>query len=494
MRAIIYVRQSHAKDRENTVSPQTQEEACRALPAVSSCDSIEVYRDLDISGKSVAKRPSFQRLLERLLQDPPDVIAAYDQSRAFRNTTEALEFYALMERLPLLQVVFVHGALDRSPVGEFTYTNLAAAHTMERRMTGAKIAATYAHLNAAGLPTGMPPFGYRREGREFVIEAEEAAVVIRIFDLALEGRSTYRIAELLNAEGILKPRARTAFGWLPDTVTDILRNPAYIAVTGSKGRAKGKPRGDLIAARWEPIVPRATWDRVQEVLGQRQVRRGSVPRLHTYARLLRCQRCGEDLRAHFDTNHGKAPYVIYQCRKDVAPRCPEPRVREDTLDAWVEAFLDSLDDEEQVEIAIERARREPRQGKKQPVEGVEEALKRLTKVYVMGHIDEAEYVSRQRDLEALRDELLRSEPPANLPEAIRGSAESWRRGTPQGRRKILGVFFERFYVRGGRLVAYVARREYRAEVEALADLTGVHPYGGKGGNLTPDTEAIAASG
>jgi DNA invertase Pin-like site-specific DNA recombinase len=97
---LVYIRQSRHKDSERTVSPEVQEGACRALPAIQGCDRIEVYVDLDKSGKSIAKRPDFQRFLDRIVTDPPAVIAVYDQSRSFRNTTEALDFYAMMERMP----------------------------------------------------------------------------------------------------------------------------------------------------------------------------------------------------------------------------------------------------------------------------------------------------------------------------------------------------------------------------------------------------------
>src|SRR5260221_14393087 len=97
--ALIYVRQSRHKDYERTVSPEVQEQACRALVQVRRCDDIEVFRDLDKSGKAVAQRPEFVRFLARVRAEPPAVIAVYDQSRTFRSTSEALEFYALMERM-----------------------------------------------------------------------------------------------------------------------------------------------------------------------------------------------------------------------------------------------------------------------------------------------------------------------------------------------------------------------------------------------------------
>src|SRR6266542_1696441 len=41
--ALVYVRQSRHKDYERTASPEVQEAACRALPAVARCDKVEVF-------------------------------------------------------------------------------------------------------------------------------------------------------------------------------------------------------------------------------------------------------------------------------------------------------------------------------------------------------------------------------------------------------------------------------------------------------------------
>jgi hypothetical protein len=66
-----------------------------------------------------------------------------------------------------------------------------------------------------------------------------------------------------------------------------------------------------------------------------------------------------------------------------------------------------------------------------------------------------------------------------LADRIRGVGESWRRGGPLTRRQLLGVFFERLYTREGRLVSYVARREYRDQVEELMEMDNPpSAYGG----------------
>src|SRR5713226_3394665 len=98
--ALIYVRQSRHKDYERTVSPDVQREACAALPAVKACERVEVLQDLDVSGGKLKGRTSFLSLLDRVRRGEVSVVAAYDQSRAFRNVRDALEFYGLLNEHP----------------------------------------------------------------------------------------------------------------------------------------------------------------------------------------------------------------------------------------------------------------------------------------------------------------------------------------------------------------------------------------------------------
>jgi DNA invertase Pin-like site-specific DNA recombinase len=492
--ALIYVRQSRHKESERTVSPEVQEQACRQLPAVRRCDEIAVYRDLDKSGKSVAKRPDFQRFLERIERDRPDVIAVYDQSRSFRNTTEALDFYALMERLADVEVVFQIGLFERSPVGEFSYTTLAAAHTMERKMTGAKIRSAYRFLNAKGAPTGQAPYGYRRTAIGAMEPVEdEAAVVLRMFRMYTLGVwSAHRLAGRLNDEGVTRPGARSRHGWLPDTVIDTLRNVAYIGKTYSESRAKAQ--GELINAQWQAIVDEATFWRAQELLGERKFRRSPIGRLYVFGRLLFCSECGEALRSV--TDHG---VVLYHCRRDVAQRCPAPRVREDVLMAWASALFQRVEavqpDAVAGAVASVRGQRRVQAGSLDQVEG---SLQRLEKLFVWGHIAEDEYLARRADLAGLRVELEAQAEPQALSTQIAGVGQAWQLADEARRRQLLSAFFEKLYVRNGGVTKYVPRREYRQEVEALITLAvgnGLEfdrPVTGRGANLTRAARAIRA--
>jgi hypothetical protein len=96
--ALIYVRQSDHKRYERTTSPEVQREACLSLPAVKACDQVEVFEDLGVSGGKLKGRKGFDALMKRIEAAQVEVVAVYDQSRAVRNTRDALDFFALMDR------------------------------------------------------------------------------------------------------------------------------------------------------------------------------------------------------------------------------------------------------------------------------------------------------------------------------------------------------------------------------------------------------------
>src|SRR6266478_9803918 len=266
--ALVYVRQSRHRDYERTASPEVQRKACLELPPVARCASVEVMEDLDVSGGGTKRRRGYLALVQRIKAGNVDVVAAYDQSRAFRNTADALEFYALTEKHPDIEVIFVHGRFDRSPAGEFTYTTLAAAHAMERRMTAEKMRDAVRYRAEKGEMVGQVPAGYLRDSSGKVSIDEATAELVRgIFhDYATGMYSVRQIARRLNERGQLLPAAKTA--WRGDTIAQLLANVAYIGKTYSLSRRH--QRGTLIDGQWDAIVEAETWEAVQRFCAERR--------------------------------------------------------------------------------------------------------------------------------------------------------------------------------------------------------------------------------
>ena len=483
--ALIYVRQSRHKDYERTVSPNVQREACAALHAVKACDRIEVLQDLDVSGGKVAGRKAFMSLLDRVRRGEVDVIAAYDQSRAFRNTRDALEFYGLLNERPEVDVVFVQGRFDRSAVGGFTYTALAAAHELERRMTGEKIKASKRHQAAQGQMVGAVPAAYARKkdgaSLTVVVDDSAASVVRRIFtDYAAGDASTQDIARRLNVEGVRLPSFTT--GWRRDTVAQILANPAYIALTYSERRSKRQ--GDIVAAQWPAIVDLATWDAVQAKLarwrrhgaGRRQQATGKE-RAYAFQGLLRCMTCGGPMHCHWLT--GRA---YYRCRGELKGGCHG--VRDDRMREWARGLMAWIEEQADIRVTWSEPRR--RERPRVSVERIDQSIERLGQRFEWGDIDEASYRAKLADYRALRAEAIAeldraqaARSPRTWPTNLVGT---WDQATPASKRGVLAHFFDEIDIEDRRVVG-AKLRPMRA---ALADIIEKYRGSSPGGIRTRD--------
>ncbi len=472
--ALIYVRQSRHKEGERTVSPEVQEQQCRALSAVAACDEIEVFQDLDISGGKLKGRKGFLALVERVKAGGIDVVAAYDQSRAFRNTSDALDFYSLMEKRSDIEVVFVHGRFDRSPAGEFTYTTLAAAHAMERRMTGEKIRDAYRYATQRGQMVGQVPGGYARSPDGSIsIDEDVAPTIRRIFEMYATGRFTSRdIARRFNAENVPKlPRSRGA-AWHWHSIAEILRNVAYSGMAFSEGRRRGG-HGHLLPAAWPALISESTWRAARAVSDRRWARGGrrrdGVEMPYVFKGLLRCS-CGERLHGAGKTRRNR---LYYACRhgQEKLVACKERWVREDDLTPWARKLLVELEALQPADFArrIDQMSANPPAETTGAIDSIDRSLQRLDQLFLWGHWDEAKYRAERDRLEAMRKELQDAETPERIEPKLTGLVSAWDSGDAIVRRELLATLFSDIHVNGGRVIGYTPRTDRHAQVTRLMD-------------------------
>lgn len=483
--ALIYVRQSDHKRYERTTSPEVQQEECMALPAVRACDQIEVFKDLGKSGGKLKGRVDFMRMVERIKAARVDVVAVYDQSRAFRNNLDALNFYALMEARPEINVAFVHGHFDRSPVGGFSYSVLAAAHEMERKMTGLKIGEAKRRAKSLGLPVGEVAAGYKWDGdgrdRRLIVDESVAAIVRRVFMEYAQGRGATDIARRLNAERAWLPNMKGEWRW--SQVNAVLRNVVYhgqtYTVDNDAGAAK---KGALIDAQWPAIIDDDLWSAARARARQRHQAGHAGKRAYVFRGLLRCS-CG----ARLHLTNPKPGYVYYFCRRDGSTdqdACMNRGyVREESLLPWARAMFAHVDRDPLRPGSLSGAGRDAasRRRRAQPdaLASIDATIARLGKRFEWGHLDEAAYRTEWERLQALRAEVLaadRAPGEDSLARELRGAVALWdaAEGDPDMRRRMLLTLFEELDVRDGAIVGYRPREDRAARVhELLAGLERV---------------------
>lgn len=137
-------------------------------------------------------------------------------------------------------------------------------------------------------------YGYQIQDGKLVIQPQEAEVVKRIFSIYLEGTYQWKIADILNDDGILYSQERPQ--WTMHRVGFILKNPRYMG-----------------ADSYPVIIDAGTFQAAQEIIQKRKktVRRSDRPALR-YREKLRCGECGGILKRQFSGRKRKDTLYL-QC-------------------------------------------------------------------------------------------------------------------------------------------------------------------------------------
>lgn len=255
------------------------------------------YVDDGYSGANT-DRPSFQRLISDCRMGIVDTILVKDLSRFGRDYVAVNDY--VEQIFPMLGVRFISvldhfdssksqdGTLDMCPA-VMNIVNTYYVYDFSQKIKASRTAM----MRRGILTTKFTPLGYRCDDRDegWIIEEKEAKLVRRIFDLALEGKSTGDIARILNSEHIPTPMKLTGHGysetfdkyilWEPNNVGSILRNEAYTGVLIQR-KTKALIPGKKIIRRTsadeqfrhdghhEGIVSVEEWEKAQKAIQPKQ--------------------------------------------------------------------------------------------------------------------------------------------------------------------------------------------------------------------------------
>lgn len=335
-RAIVYVRLSNLT--ETSLSPERQEEACRAYATAKGWPVVEVVQDLDISGSDRGKRlerPGLERIRE--LWQPGDVVVFAKLDRLARNVIDFRTFADEAEAAGAA-LASVAESLDlTTPGGRFVATILAAFAEMESATTAERVKASIKTVRRARrFPGGRVPYGYRTaknpDGPGRVLEPDPvtSAVVREMADRVLAGESAYAISQDLNKRGI-----KTGLGkqWSVSTVRSVLVGDTIVGRVVMDGDVLRDANG-MPETVWTPLVTDAESARLRALMLPKKdtpKRRGRQPTRRLAAGLLVCGSCGAAMRVR-SKGRGKPPQ--YQCpKRSDGGLCPQgTSIKAETVD------------------------------------------------------------------------------------------------------------------------------------------------------------------
>lgn len=474
------------------------------------------------------ERPEFEKLMEAVKHGEVDCIVVKDLSRFGRNYKETGNY---LERIfPFLGVRFiaVNDGFDTLTAERGADGYLVPLKNLINEVYSKDISKKSGSALATKQKNGdfigaWAPYGYRKCADDpHKLEPDEATAPImrQIFQWRVDGMSVTRIAKKLNDSGIPSPSAYlyntgvcktekyNGAIWHIQAVKIILTRQVYIGhmVQGTKRqsfyekrRQYKKPQEEwvIVENTHEPIIDRDTFEKVQEIMRQRNEeyfeKLGRFSYLETTENILKgliyCADCKRPLVRYKNVSHNKKLWYTFICQthsNDITS-CPKKNIREDALiPMLMQAIQTQIELAADMDELVRRVNSSPKHRKRTAdlqgrLDSAKKALKRYNNLYdslYQNYVDklmtEQEYITLKSRYRAEAEEAER------LIEALTRQQAEESEHTPENRfltafgsfkgentltKEMAQALIDRVYVDGNSNIETVFR--YRDEYRAL---------------------------
>ena len=304
----IYIRVSTEDQAREGFSLGEQEEKLRQLCKYKDFEIYKVYKDAGISAKNMKDRPAFQEMLEDIKAGKLNYIVAYKLDRVTRSVRDLEVLITTLEDYHCFLICDRDDVNTSTANGRFFVRMLTVLSQLEIEIVSER---TKFGLNGAiksGHIPGKCPFGYYRDtDKTLKINNSTKDLVIRIFEMYLEGKSYQAIANILNSEKITSPTKKK---WCDSTIDRIINNKIYIG-DYERYRLDNSKETEVFMNVAPAIITRAMWEEVQKQKEKNQ-RSYCRNRVYIFFQKLICPTCGSIMTCK-GAGGAKAKYLYYHC-------------------------------------------------------------------------------------------------------------------------------------------------------------------------------------
>lgn len=299
----IYIRVSTFDQAREGFSLREQEERLKEFCKFKRYNIYKVYQDAGISAKN-DKRPAYQEMIEDVKKGNINVIVALKLDRLTRSVYD-------IEKL----MKFVNDyECDVDCMADESNTTTSNGRMVMRIMTSVsqneieKCSERTKFGMAGAIKNGHIPnrtgLGFKRKNKKLVPDPLTKDIIVRIFDLYLEGKSHQAIANIYNKEKVL---GKT--NWYDSTIQKILSNELYKGDYVNGKRTKHPTYYENVI---EPIVSKEKWKscQYQKLRNARHYERTAT---YLFTNKLKCSKCGNFLGGHATTKTNGKKYYYYKC-------------------------------------------------------------------------------------------------------------------------------------------------------------------------------------
>lgn len=388
-----------------------------------------LYYDEGISGTRKENRPALQRMIADCEAGKIDRIYTKSLSRFARNTTDCLELVRKLLDLGVT-IFFEKENLDTGSMeSELLLSIMSSLAESESVSISENNKWSIRHRFENGTyRMASAPYGYDAIDGELVINEEEAPWVRWIFDQALSGKTSGRIARELNEKHVATKKNGI---WRATTIRGILRNEKYTGAcllqkTYSDHRFKRhKNKGErdqfLIEDHHEAIISKEEFEMAEMLLQQRaqekNIQQGNTRYKNRYpfSNKVICGGCGGSFKRHINAT-GDLRYAVWVCAQHLSDKnlCSMMFIRESDLERAFTTMMNKLifARHEVLDALLEGLRGDTHKDSMrridqidQKIEKNEERRQTLTTLMTRGYLEPALFTQESNDLDAEADAL-----------------------------------------------------------------------------------------
>lgn len=386
-----YIRVSTVKQGEQGSSLVEQRAAIEMFAARNGITIAEWFEEMETAAKR--GRPEFARLTSALRAEKAQGVILHKIDRGARNLKDWADLGELIDAG--IDILFAHEGLDMTTRGGRLAADIQAVVAADyvRNLRDEVRKGFYGRLKQGLYPLPAPR-GYLDNGRgkPKTIDPVKGSLVRRAFERYATGTVSLEILrQELAAAGLVAAGGRPLS---PDALSGVLRNPFYTGII------RIERTGEVFEGIHEPLIDRATFERVQDIMAGRLYPR-IQKHVHLFRRMIQCATCGRSLTAEAQKGH-----IYYRCHDR---GCRGVSHTEDRIDAFIAEELSNLAFDPSDLVDLRETFRELVAGEQadtttfkehivRDLALVEQRLERLTDALIDGTIDTSAYQDRKTSL------------------------------------------------------------------------------------------------
>ena len=300
----IYVRVSTEEQSREGFSLKEQEERLKEFCNFKRYEIYKIYKDAGISAKN-DKRPAYQEMMSDVKNKNINVIVAFKLDRLTRNVYDIEKLMKTVNDYECDIDCMADESNTTTSNGRMVMRIMTSVFQNEIEKCSERTKFGMVGVIKSGHIPNRTPLGFKRIDKRLVPDPLTKDVIVRIFDLYLEGKSHQTIANIYNKEKVL---GKT--NWYDSTIQKILSNELYKGDFVNGKRTKHPTYYENVV---DPIVSKEKWESCQ-YQKQRNARHYERTATYLFTNKLKCSKCGCFLGGCATTKPNGKKYYYYKCK------------------------------------------------------------------------------------------------------------------------------------------------------------------------------------